>query len=338
MKKWSACFLLLLAAVTIPCQAAEFDDVLEEAWYTETVETVSNAGWMTGTAPGEFSPDTPVTMAQAVESIYRCLGSPGRMDRPDDAWYSASQDWLRELDLPLEDQLLTTELTREEMAFLLYHSYCSVAEDPIYNASFYYADSDQVNDYYYWVLKFAYSMELLNGDSRGALHPKDPMTRAELAAVLQRFDELLTKAQAGETEPETMELNVEMLGGSKGSQVTLLDINNQAVEVHTAENDMVQRLHVPVGRSYLSAEGLDGTWKMPITPLRIMVDPDAAPSVQVVPLPTQDTYRASCQLNLTVPDLTARTLRLCVEPMDDGKWIHVTAALVAENDSIAPVT
>ena len=62
--------MLLLAAVTIPCQAAEFDDVLEEAWYTETVETVSNAGWMTGTAPGEFSPDAPVTMEHTAAASF----------------------------------------------------------------------------------------------------------------------------------------------------------------------------------------------------------------------------------------------------------------------------
>lgn len=340
MKRWCACCwtVLLLTACMVPCRAADFADVPETAWYAETVAAVSDAGWMTGTAAGQFSPDAPVTMAQAVESIYRCLGSPGRTDRPDTFWYSASQDWLRELDLTLQNRPLTTKLTREEMAFLLYHSYCSVAEDPIYNAGFHYSDNDQVNDYYYWVLKFAYSTELLNGDSRAALHPKDPMTRAELATVLLRLEELLAKAQAGETEPETMELNVEVIGGSTGFQVSLLDINYQELENHTAESGLAQRMQVPVGRSYLSAEGLDGTWEMPITPLRVVVDRDAVPSLQVVPLPTQDTYRPSCQLNLTVPDRSPRTLRLYAEPMDGGQWIRVTAFLLPEAADVAPVT
>lgn len=332
--------LLVLAAVTILCQAADYADVPAEAWYAETVAEVSETGWMTGTAPGEFSPNRPITMAQAVESVYRCLGSPDRASRPDTFWYSASQDWLQELDLSLAELPLSAKLTREEVAFLLYHGYCSVAEDPIYNAAFYYTDTDEASDYYYWALKFAYSMELLNGDSTGALHPKDTMTRAELASVLLRFDALLTKAQSAETENETMELNVEVIGvgGSQGFQVSLKDINFEQLESGPAEGDHATLRRVPVGRSYLSAQSLDGTWKTPAIPLRIILDPDAEPSLQVISLPTQDADTPSCQLNLTVPDLSARTLRIYVEPMDDGKWIRVTAFLLPEEGDVVPVT
>ena len=75
-------------------------------------------------------------MAQAMESVYCCLGSPGRVTRPDTFWYSASQVWLHDLRLTLGELPLATHLTREEVAYLLYHGYCSVAEDPIYNTAF----------------------------------------------------------------------------------------------------------------------------------------------------------------------------------------------------------
>lgn len=324
--------LLLLAAATILCQAADYTDVPAAAWYAETVAEVSEAGWMTGTAPGQFSPNRSITMAQAVESVYRCLGSPDRASRPDTFWYSASQDWLQELGLSLAELPLSAELTREEVAFLLYHGYCSVAEDPIYNAAFYYTDSDTASDYYDWALKFAYSMELLNGDSNGALHPKDSMTRAELASVLLRFDALLAEAQTGETEKETMELQVEVSAadGSRGFQVSLKDINFEQLESAPAEGDQATLRHVPVGRSYLSAQSLDGSWKTPEIPLRILLDPDAEPSLQVVSLPAKDAYSPSCQLNLTVPDLSAKPLRIYAETMDNGQWIRVTASLLPE--------
>ena len=98
-------------------------------------------------------------------------------------------------------------------------------------------DSDQDSDEFYWILKLAYSMVLLNGDSNGALHPKDPMTRAELASVLLRFHELLTEAQSGETNTNTLELNVEVIGtqGDQRFRISLKDINYEELEL--AESD-----------------------------------------------------------------------------------------------------
>lgn len=337
MRRWRTILLALLlpAAVTVACRAADYGDVPAAAWYAETVAEVSEHGWMTGTAPGQFAPDRPVTMAQAVESVYRCLGSPERASRPDTFWYSASQDWLQELGLSLGERPLGAELTREEAAYLLYHSYCSVAEDPIHHAAFYYTDGGQASEYYNWALKFAYSMELLNGDSSGALHPKESMTRAELAAVLPRLDALLTNARSGETDPKTMELDVGVLYGGQTQwfQVSWSDINFEQWELAAAEGEPAQLLHTPAGRSYLSAEGFGEAWKMPAIPLRIVLDPDAEPALQVISLPAQNVYAPSCQLNLTVPDLSPRTLRIDAEPMDGGQWIRVTAVLLPETEA-----
>ena len=54
----------------------EFDDVPERSYYTPAVAWMVAEGITQGTAPGRFSPESPVSRAEAVTFLWRMAGTP----------------------------------------------------------------------------------------------------------------------------------------------------------------------------------------------------------------------------------------------------------------------
>ena len=79
---------------------ARFRDVAADAAYAEAVEALAAAGYMNGTAAETFSPDAPLTRAQAVTVLWRMAGSPAVTAAsafPDSqSWYETALAWAAE--------------------------------------------------------------------------------------------------------------------------------------------------------------------------------------------------------------------------------------------------
>ena len=101
---------LLLAIVMIaslalvlprPARAAEqpFGDVPDGTWYTDAVAYVYRKGWIDGTGPSTFEPETYLTRAQLVTILWRIAGKPavsGALPYTDvaaDTWYTEAVRW-----------------------------------------------------------------------------------------------------------------------------------------------------------------------------------------------------------------------------------------------------
>ncbi|MEQ8840660.1 MAG: S8 family serine peptidase [Acidimicrobiales bacterium] len=79
-----------------------FDDVATGEWYTQAVAWASAVGVTTGTAPGRFSPDEPVTRGQLATFMWRTAGQPspafgsGFRDVAPGAFYATAVAWMAE--------------------------------------------------------------------------------------------------------------------------------------------------------------------------------------------------------------------------------------------------
>ena len=79
-----------------------FGDVDPSAWYAAAVSWASSTGITTGTAPGVFSPDAPVTRGQLATFMWRTVGKPvpsfssGFGDVDAGAFYAVAVDWMAE--------------------------------------------------------------------------------------------------------------------------------------------------------------------------------------------------------------------------------------------------
>lgn len=196
MKRGISLFLALAlaAALALPAGAAEdrsFSDV-EGHYAKEAVETWSSCGVLKGYLDGTFRPDAPVTRSELAAVLDRVMGYQNTVentfaDVPDKAWYTQNI-----LHLAAEGifqgskggrMLPTVSMTRQEAFTALARSLC--LEESKNAPGF--ADDEDIAD---WAKGYAAAMReagYIKGDKADAIHPGDPITRAEVATVLSRM-------------------------------------------------------------------------------------------------------------------------------------------------------
>lgn len=216
MKKRFFCIMIsVFFLISVGFSAAAYEDVAEDAWYTEAVAFVTEQGWMEGVGQDQFAPEIQVSRAMAVTVLWRMDGAPEAAfqygaypDLPDDQWYSQAASWafpdiMRGFPIPQEDPPVPTgysltfegerSLTREQLAVVLYRYHC--LRYPNTNA----AEGNGIRDFpdggtvSPWALEgitWCVEMGLLHGSQEGEillLDPQGEVTRAQLAAVLMRY-------------------------------------------------------------------------------------------------------------------------------------------------------
>jgi subtilisin family serine protease len=102
-----------------------FGDVDASQWYGPAVTWAASVGVTTGTSPGIFSPDGPVSRGQLATLMWRTVGEPvpsfssGFGDVAGDAFYAVAVDWMAEHDLTTGTTAATfspdDEVTRAQM-------------------------------------------------------------------------------------------------------------------------------------------------------------------------------------------------------------------------------
>ena len=174
-----------------------FKDVSLGHWAWTYADYVCAKGIMTGTGKGSFSPGGAISRAQVVTILHRLDNSPGGAagleftDVPRDAWFADAAAWAVNIGLteaPDGAFLPNQILERQELARML----CLFAQYKKINtpaAVAIFPDWDQVRDDCVEAMYWAVGAGLITGTGDGRLDPTGSLTRAQLAAMLQRFCE-----------------------------------------------------------------------------------------------------------------------------------------------------
>ena len=191
-------------AVTVSAtfRAAEqipFTDVRTGDWWYQNVLYVYEKGLMTGTSQTTFSPQATTTRGMIVTILHRLAGSPGAGGAPftdvsAGQYYAVSIAWAASTGIVNGYDAAhfgpNDPITREQMAAILYRyagrmGYDTTAlGDPSQ-----FRDSGRIHAYAWTPLAWANGRGLINGKGDGVLDPTGQATRAEVAAILQRFCE-----------------------------------------------------------------------------------------------------------------------------------------------------
>lgn len=189
-----------------------FWDVQEGDWYYDTVCYVAQNGFMNGTTPTRFSPNTSMTRAMLITVLYRMEGEPkitGMFspfsDVPSNAYYADAVAW--SYTCGVVNGVSETEfapnlnITREQMVTIFYR-YAQFKEYDTTDAAPLTRFPDAGDSFGYAVpaLSWSVAVGLIEGvgtPSGDMLQPKGTATRAQAATIIARFDRWLLNASNG---------------------------------------------------------------------------------------------------------------------------------------------
>ena len=180
-----------------------FTDVRETDWFYDDVVFAYENGLFSGTTATTFSPYASMTRAMLVTVLYRLEGEPavtgrsGFSDVTIGSYYEAAVTWAADNGIVNGTSAVTfspsENVTREQMAAIL----CRYAQYKQYGTSASaslsaFSDAAAVSTYAKAPLSWAVEEKLVNGTD-GKLLPRASATRAQVAAILHRFVENITK-------------------------------------------------------------------------------------------------------------------------------------------------
>ena len=178
--------------VTLP-----FTDVSEGDWFYDPVCYVYRQGLMTGTSATTFEPNTSLSRAMLVAVLHRLEGSPQASagdfsDVADGDWYAQAVNWAASVGVVngFDDGTFqpNTAITREQLAAILrnYNAYKGMdvtASGSLAN----YSDAASISDWAKESVTWAVGENLISGVTDDTLAPQACATRAQVAAILQRY-------------------------------------------------------------------------------------------------------------------------------------------------------
>ena len=178
--------------VTLP-----FTDVSDSDWFYDPVCFVYSQGLMTGTSENTFEPNTPLSRAMLVAVLHRLEGSPAASagdftDVADGDWYAQAVNWAASVGVVngFDDGTFqpNTAITREQLAAILMNYAQYKGQDVSARATLdTYNDATAISSWANDVMSWAVAEGLLTGVTNDQLQPQGNATRAQVAAILERF-------------------------------------------------------------------------------------------------------------------------------------------------------
>lgn len=165
-----------------------FSDIKEGAWYVDDVQYVVDNGLMQGTSEG-FSPEMKMSRAMLMTVLYRMAGAPEQTGVAATSWYAVPLAWAKEAGIT-DGASPESDISREQIAVLLYRYAKGNAEAGDLSA---FQDAADVSGWAKDAMTWAVSEGLFQGNGSGALNPQGTASRAEVATLLSRFDQMSKK-------------------------------------------------------------------------------------------------------------------------------------------------
>lgn len=176
------------------CPSKAFTDLGDKQWYHDFIDYAVENGLLEGTSPTTMEPNATLIRAQLAQILYNIEDKPavtGEMvfeDVPASEWFYSPVLWANQNEIingtsattfePLED------ISRQDLALMLYRYAGKPAVTGDLDG---FTDGDQVGDWAEEAMAWAVDEGIVQGDTPTTLNPTGTATRAEAAAMLQRF-------------------------------------------------------------------------------------------------------------------------------------------------------
>ena len=187
---------------TAPEWENPFTDFKKSDWFYTNVEYAVKNKLMNGTTATTFAPNEPLTRGMLVAILYRAEGEPAVnksipfSDVDTNAYYANAVIWAQQNGIVngvTENEFApNSNITREQIAAIMfryakYKGYdVSVGESTNILS---YTDAESISEYAISAMQYAVGSGLMKGKTETSINPQDNATRAEIAAILQRFIE-----------------------------------------------------------------------------------------------------------------------------------------------------
>ena len=198
----------ILCAAAITCSAgatnvADFSDVRPADWYSAAVNYVCENRLMNGTSNTTFSPNATTSRGMIVTILYRLEGEPDTTassftDVASGMYYADAVAWAQANSIVtgITETIFAPDqaITREQMAAILYRyaqykGYDVTASNDLSS----YTDASRISAYATTAMQWANAEGLITGNTSTTINPTGNATRAEVATILMRFCETVTK-------------------------------------------------------------------------------------------------------------------------------------------------
>ena len=178
-----------------------FKDVKADSWFYDHVKYCYESGLMNGMTKDTFAPQSSTTRAQFATVLWRLGGE--QAPKGANPFSDCSTHWAKDaITWAFEEGIVTgktattfdpnANVTREQMVAMLYRFMGNPAVTADLSA---FKDAASVSSYAVDAFAWAVQNGIVTGRTADTLAPKGEATRAELATILHRFDEMV-KADA----------------------------------------------------------------------------------------------------------------------------------------------
>lgn len=160
-----------------------FKDVPQNSWFASAVQYVTSNSLMNGTSTTAFSPSATMSRGMLMTVLARYAGE---STEGGTVWYEKGMNWAKDKGIS-DGSAPNRNITREQLAAMLYR----YAGEPDGAADLSaYTDAGSVSAYAETAVQWCVKNGILTGKTSSTLAPKATATRAECAAMLQRFASL----------------------------------------------------------------------------------------------------------------------------------------------------
>ena len=195
--------ILMIIGITNVCFAKENDimsfmDVKHSSWYFNAVKFNYKNDFIKGYDDEKFGPNDNLTRGMLVTILYRMENSPenngisGFNDVENNKWYSKAIKWA------VENEIVhgyggnefgpNDNILRQDLAVILRNYAKSKGKDvKVEDQINGFSDTDNISKYAESAMKWAVKKEVITGNENGTLNPKGNATRAEVAAMVQKY-------------------------------------------------------------------------------------------------------------------------------------------------------
>lgn len=157
-----------------------FKDVPQNSWFASAVQYVTSNSLMNGTSTTAFSPSATMSRGILMTVLARYAGE---STEGGTVWYEKGMNWAKNKGIS-DGSAPNRNITREQLAAMLYR----YAGEPDGAADLSaYTDAGSVSAYAEKAVQWCVKNGILTGKTSSTLAPKATATRAECAAMLQRF-------------------------------------------------------------------------------------------------------------------------------------------------------
>ncbi len=172
-----------------------YADVDGSSWYAGAVYYAYVNELLQGTSYTSFSPHATLSRSMVATLLHRLAGEPEAPDiifldaSPND-WYAQGAAWCVASGILSADHGMfepNRVMTREELTLALYQVTEKLGGDVSAAGAGHFQDMSDVSDQAVKAVLWAEAQGILSGDDSGRFLPKEPLTRAQLAAILMRW-------------------------------------------------------------------------------------------------------------------------------------------------------